>query len=149
MAEAFAYYIAVMRVREVKAEYGLHLKAAYDAKDIAALQRLYEESFEIEKRLKELHCTHRRSWLYYNKANGFEVFDMIYGALCSRLETLRIQLDRLFADPTYVIDELAEERLPFSKIPEGESPAVRIGPRFTRLYSANVVATVFNDSFIG
>lgn len=147
--EAFEYYRAVMHVLEVKAEYGLKLKAAYDAKDIKTLKVLYEQSNEIEKRILHLHTVHRRSWMYYNKANGFEVFDMIYGALRARLETLRLQLDRFMQDTSYVIDELAEERLPFSKIPEGESPAVLIGPRFTRLYSANVVATVFNDTFIG
>ena len=113
------------------------------------LKELYEQSFEIEARIAELHEVHRRSWLYYNKANGFEIFDMIYGALKARFETLRIQLDRFFEDTDYVIDELAEDRLPFVKIPEGESPAVLIGPRFTRLYSANVAATVFNDQFIG
>ena len=74
---------------------------------------------------------------------------MIYGALKSRLQTLRYQLDIFFTDTSYVIDELGEDRLPFVKIPEGESPAVFVGPRFTRLYSANVVATVFNDAFIG
>ena len=147
--EAFAYYRAVMRVLELKADFGLRLKAAYDAKDVAVLKALYEQSNEIEERLAELQDTHRRSWLYYNKANGFEVFDMIYGALRARFQTLRFQLDRFFADTSYVIDELAEDRLPFVNIPEGESPAVRVGPRFTRLYSANVVATVFNDAFLG
>ena len=96
-----------------------------------------------------LNDIHRKSWIFYNKANGFEIFDMIYGALTSRLKTLRFQLDRFFEDSSYVIDELSEERLPFVKIPEGESPAVFIGPRFTRLYSANVAATVFNDAFLG
>ena len=147
--EAFEYYRAVIDVLEYKGEFGLVLKAAYDKKDIEKLRELYALSFEIEKRLARLHQVHRSSWLYYNKANGFEVFDMIYGALKARFETLRIQLDRLFADTSYVIDELVEERLPFSPIPQAESPAILIGPRFTRLYSANVVATVFNDTFIG
>ena len=149
LREAFAYYKAVVHTLSIKAEFGLKLKAAYDAKDMDALKKLYEASFEVGARIAELHETHRRSWLYYNKANGFEIFDMIYGALKARLETLRMQLDRLFADASYQIDELEAERLPFSKIPEGESPAVLIGPRFTRLYSANVAATVFNDFFIG
>ena len=139
----------MIAVLEVKGDYGLKLKAAYDARDISALKALYELSFEIENRISHLQDVHRRSWLYYNKANGFEVFDMIYGALRSRFQTLRFQLDRLFADASYVIDELEEERLPFSPIPEGASPAVLIGPRFTRLYSANVAATVFNDAFLG
>jgi len=147
--EAFAYYRAVIAVLEVKGDYGLKLKAAYDARDISELRALYELSFEIENRISHLQDVHRASWLYYNKANGFEVFDMIYGALRSRFQTLRFQLDRLFEDASYVIDELEEERLPFTAIPEGASPAVLIGPRFTRLYSANVAATVFNDAFLG
>ena len=147
--EAFEYYRAVINVLELKAEFGLKLKTAYDAKDKEELKKLYELSFEIGKRIKKLHETHRRSWLYYNKANGFEIFDMIYGAIDSRLETLRFQLDRFFEDTSYIIDELAEERLPFIRIPEGESPAIAISARFARLYTANVVSTVFNDIFIG
>lgn len=148
--EAFEYYRAVINVLEIKADYGLKLKAAYDARDVDELKKLYEISFEVERRIVELNEVHRRSWLYYNKANGFEIFDMIYGAIRSRLETLRFQLDRFFEDTNYVIDELAEKRLPFAWVPKDtETPAIFIGPRFTRLYSANVVATVFNDIFIG
>ena len=148
-AEAFEYYKAVVNVLELKADFGVKLKKAYDEKDIPTLKKLYDLSIETEKRIDNLNAVHRRSWLFYNKANGFEVHDMIYGALKSRFQTLRFQLERFFADTSYVIDELSAQRLPFANIPEGESPAVFVSPRFTRLYSANVVATVFNDMFIG
>ena len=147
--EAFEYYKALINTLELKADFGVKLKKAYDEKNITELKNLCDLSLEIEKRIDNLNAVHRKSWLYYNKANGFEVHDMIYGALKSRLQTLRFQLDKLFEDEGYVIDELEEKRLPFAEIKEGESPAVFISPRFTRLYSANVVATVFNDMFIG
>lgn len=149
LEEGFNYYKAIVNVLEVKADFGVKLKKAYDEKNVPELKKLYDLSFEVEKRVENLHNVHRKSWLYYNKACGFEVHDMIYGALKSRLQTLRYQLDIFFTDTSYVIDELGEDRLPFVNIPEGESPAVFVGPRFTRLYSANVVATVFNDAFIG
>lgn len=148
--EAFEFYRAVISVLELKADFGLKIKEAYDNKDMNKLKQLYDLSIEIECRVKNLKNVHRKSWLYYNKANGFEIFDMIYGALESRFQTLRFQLDELFADENYVIDELKEERLPFVSIPEeSETPAIYIGPRFTRLYSANVAATVSNDTFLG
>ena len=147
--EAFEYYRALMRLLEAKADFGLKLKAAYDKRDVEALKAHYEWSFEVEKRVSNLHAVHRKSWLYYNKANGFEVFDMIYGAMISRMQTLRYQLDRFFEDESYVIDELAEDRLPFAKIPDKSLPTVYIPQRFTRIYSANVVFTVYNDMIIG
>ena len=147
--EAFEYYRALINTLELKADFGVKLKKAYDEKNISELKKLCDLSYEIENRIDNLNAVHRKSWLYYNKANGFEVHDMIYGALKSRFQTLRFQLDMLFEDIDYVIDELEEKRLPFAEIKEGESPAVFISPRFTRLYSANVVATVFNDMFIG
>jgi hexosaminidase len=147
--EAFEYYRGIIKVLELKADFGIRLKMAYDTKSVEALHALYDESNELQIRIKDLKNTHRKSWLYYNKAFGFEVFDMIYGALESRFETLRFQLDRFFLDNGYIIDELGEKRLPFIPIPEGECPAVYIGPRFTRLYSANVTSTMFNDINIG
>ncbi len=147
--EAFEYYKALISVLEVKADFGVKLKKAYDEKNSHDLKMLYELSYEIEKRIENLNIVHRKSWLYYNKSYGFEVHDMIYGAIKSRLQTMRFQLDRFFDDINYVIDELQEQRLPFVNIPEGETPAVFIGQRFTRLYSANVVSTVFNDLVLG
>ena len=138
-----------MRLLEAKADFGLKLKSAYDKKDVKALKAHYEWSYEVEKRVSTLHDVHRKSWLYYNRANGFEVFDMIYGAMKSRMQTLRYQLDRFFEDESYVIDELAEDRLPFANIPDKSLPTVYIPQRFTRIYSANVVFTVYNDMIIG
>lgn len=147
--EAFEYYRALLNVLSVKADFGLKLKKAYDEKNISDLKILYDLTYEIEKRVEKLNAVHRKSWLYYNKSCGFEVHDMIYGAIKSRFQTTRFQLDRFFDDVTYIIDELEEERLPFVNIPQGDTPAVFIGQRFTRLYSANVVSTVFNDNVLG
>ena len=148
LLEAFNFYRAVISVMEKKADFGLRLKAAYDQRNQEALQQLYDDSIEIEHRIETLQNTHRSMWLFYNKAFGFELFDMIYGALRSRFETLRVQLDRLFADPGYVIDELEEERLYSMDLVDGKPKRYNF-MRFARIYSANVTTTISQNRFLG
>ena len=148
LLEAFNFYRAVISVMEKKADFGLRLKAAYDQRNQEALHQLYDDSIEIEHRIETLQNTHRSMWLFYNKAFGFELFDMIYGALRSRFETLRFQLDRLFADPGYVIDELEEERLYSMDLVDGKPKRYNF-MRFARIYSANVTTTISQNRFLG
>jgi hypothetical protein len=147
--EAFCYYSALFGALNKKAEYGVRLKSAYDNKDFASLQKLYEESFEIQDNIRKLRCAHRKSWLYYNKAFGFEVFDMIYGAMESRFETVRYHLEMLKDDPSYVIEELEEKRLALKPPYEGCPKIPSMNQRFARLYSANVMYTVYCDENVG
>jgi len=147
--EAFSYYSALFRALDKKAEYGVRLKSAYDNKDFASLQKLYEESFEIQENIRNLRSAHRKSWLYYNKAFGFEVFDMIYGAMESRFETVRYHLEKLKEDSNYVIEELKEKRLALKPPYEGCPKIPSMNQRFARLYSANVMYTVYCDENVG
>lgn len=147
--EAFRYYSALFRALNKKAEYGVRLKHAYDRRDFTAMEELYEESFEIQENIRNLRCVHRESWMYYNKAFGFEVFDLIYGAMESRFEAVRYHLEKIKKDPTYIIEELEEDRLALKQPYEGCPNIPSMNHRFTRLYSANVVTTVYCDENVG
>ena len=72
---------------------------------------MYDESIELEKRITNLRDIHRKLWMYYNKASGFELYDMYYGAIISRCSSVRYQLEKWFEDNSYIIEELSEDRL--------------------------------------
>ena len=135
---------------ELKADFGVRLKKYYDVKNKTELKRLYEESFEAEKRIKELCEVHRKLWMYYNKPFGFEIYDMYYGAIISRFATLRYQLDSWFEDETYEIEELAQDRLYLWKV-EGKKHPVAENSfyRFGRYYTANVFAIRYRAHLFG
>lgn len=147
--EGFEYYRALIKVLKQKADFGARLKLAYDEKNVEILEILYNESKEIQENMRNLHAVHRKSWNYYNKAFGFEVFDMIYGALESRYDTLRYHLDKMKEDPDYIIEELAEDRLPYTFGYEVDRKVRLLSKRFTKLYSPNVVSTVYCEQFVG
>jgi len=96
-----------------KADYGLRLKAAYDAGDKAKLTELKAESREIAALLEEARKAHRDSWFFYNKPFGWEVHDLRYGALIARFDTVEARLGAYLAGEIPAIEELAAERLLF------------------------------------
>ena len=122
---------------------------AYDGKDKAGLVELYRETFEIQKRIKILRENHRDAWHYYNKPFGFEMFDMYYGALYNRFDTVRYHLDNLKNNPDYRIEELEEERLWLFYNPAAQKSVQRINYRFGRLYTPNVYGTCFATTCLG
>ena len=149
-APVFEFSDAIINALELKADFGVRLKKYYDAKNKTELKRLYEESFEAEKRIKELCEVHRKLWMYYNKPFGFEIYDMYYGAIISRFATLRYQLDSWFEDETYEIEELAQDRLYLWKV-EGKKHPVAENSfyRFGRYYTANVFAIRYRAHLFG
>ena len=146
----FEYFDAIVNALELKADFGVRLKKAYDSKDEKALRVLYDESIELENRLKKLRDVHLKMWMYYNKASGYELYDMYYGAIISRCSTVRYHLDRWFEDNSYIIEELGEDRLNLWKVKEGVHPLdCNSFYRFGRYYTANVFAIRYRAHLFG
>ena len=103
-----------------KADYGLRLKAAYDAGDKAALAELRAESREIAALLEDARKAHRDSWFFYNKPYGWEVHDLRYGALIARFDTVEERLRAYLNGEVESLDELAAERLLFREPIDGQ-----------------------------
>jgi hypothetical protein len=148
--EALLYYKALLDVLILKADFGVRLKAAYDKRDQAGLQQSRQDAHDLIERFGKLRQAHRQSWLFYNKPFGFEMFDMMYGALAARFDTVVYRLDQLRNDPQASIAELEEERLWFDCREDESLPAItQISPRFGRLYTAGVYASCKLDNYIG
>lgn len=96
---------------ENKGDFGLRLKDAYDKKDNDALKELLLECDIIIKKIMELKEAHRISWFTYNKPFGWEVFDIRYGGIISRFDTVKIVLKDYLDGNISSIPELEEERL--------------------------------------
>ena len=65
----------------------------------------------IIDKIKHLKNTHRYSWMEYNKAQGWEVHDIRYGALIARFETAKVRILDYLEGRINKIEELEETRL--------------------------------------
>ncbi len=115
---AFEVIYDLSSLLENKADFGVRLKAAYDAKDNFALSALLGECDTIIGKIKKLRDDHRASWFEYNKPFGWEVHDIRYGGLISRFETVKVRLTDYLVGEIEHIEELEAKRLPFSGLPE-------------------------------
>lgn len=105
----------------VKAGVGVQLKAAYDARNIDALKNIQTVVLpDVVKKAKALREAHRDQWLKMHKPFGWEVLDIRYGGLLSRLDTAIHRINDFILGNVDMIDELEQERLYFHDI-EGKT----------------------------
>jgi len=119
-APAFEVIYRISRLLENKADFGVRLKAAYDAKDKAALAKLAAECDEIIEKINVLRKAHRTSWMTYHKPFGWEVHDIRYGAFAARFDTVKERVNAYLAGEIATIEELDQPRLRL----DGEGPEV-------------------------
>ena len=96
---------------ENKADFGVRLKAAYDAGDKTALGALAAECDVVIEKLEVLRLAHRVSWMEYNKPFGWEILDTRYGGIVSRFATTKDRINDYLNGIISSIEELEAERL--------------------------------------
>jgi hypothetical protein len=110
-APAHDTILRLTRFLEKKTDFGVRLKAAYDAGDWETLSAMVAECDELLGRLEALRKSHRASWMAYHKACGWEHHDLRYGGLAARLETAKERVGAYLAGAIERIEELEEPRL--------------------------------------
>ncbi|WP_276357122.1 beta-N-acetylhexosaminidase [Cohnella caldifontis] len=118
----FGFYAQLARVLVRKWDAGLRLKAAYDERDREKLNAIASELESLTEETDQLRKRHRALWLAFNKPFGWEVLDIRYGGVLSRLETARHRIGQFLDGTIDRIEELEEKRLYYDapwKMPEG------------------------------
>ena len=116
----FKMHKKLLSYLELKADYGVRLKKAYEANDKETLKALADDALELINRCRELKNAHRDAWMLYNKPFGYEVIDAYYGAMCNRFETTNYRIMQYLNGEIDSIDELGEDRLKFDCSDYGE-----------------------------
>ena len=139
-APSFEVIYRISRLFEHKADFGVRLKAAYDAGDKEALAKLVAECDVVIERIQELRRAHRKAWMTFNKPFGFEVHDNRYGAFASRFDTVKERVGAYLAGEIDTIEELdaPRRRLDGDTSTEAFSRAVN-GIGFLTLSTAGVI----------
>jgi hypothetical protein len=111
----FRFSALTAGVLEIKAEIGCRITAAYKGRDRKLLTEIAQKTIpELIKRLEALRIFNREYWMANIKPLGWEVMDLRYGALLARLDTAAYRINTWLEGKTDIIEELEEERRPFS-----------------------------------
>jgi len=103
------YYLC--DVLSVKAELGVKLYNAYQKGDKGKLSNLKDDVTVLIEKLDKFHRVFRKNWLKENKIFGFDVQDVRFGTLRSRLTYTAEALESYLKGEADCIPELNEERL--------------------------------------
>lgn len=107
--------IQLARVLQTKGSIGVELKQAYDAEDNSALHHIADEKLTtLITDVESLRDAHRTQWFQLYKPFGWEIIDIRYGGLLSRLHTAIYRINAYLNGEITTIEELDAERLFFS-----------------------------------
>ena len=109
----FNYLGSLSSVLELKVDYGIRLRRAYQSKDIETLKALTLEIDEMVRRINEFYNNFSYLWYKENKASGFDVQDIRLGGLIRRLEACKNRLNAYIEGKLDAIEELEQEILEY------------------------------------
>jgi hypothetical protein len=139
-SSVLAVPVRLSAVLALKAELGVRLRRYYRAQDRSSMAALvHTELPELVNRVRLLREEHRRQWFAVYKPFGWEVLDLRYGGLLSRLDSAEVRLRDWLEGRTGRLEELEEERLPADGLTKPRTQGLGRCNRYTRIASAGVI----------
>ncbi|NCB93617.1 MAG: beta-N-acetylhexosaminidase [Clostridia bacterium] len=112
--ELFRFYQLLALVLSQKADLGIRIKNAYDAKDLSTLSLICEEVIpSITENLWEMKLQREQLWLRDAKPFGYELLDIKLGGVITRLESNRRRILSYLEGNISALEELEQVRLPY------------------------------------
>ena len=109
----FSYKICDML--SLKCEIAENLRKAYFKNDREYLKMLTTKKLPLlSEKVSVLQKIQRKMWHKTNKPFGFEVLDVRYGGLISRIDTAILRIEEYLNGEITKIEELEEKRLPYA-----------------------------------
>ncbi len=107
------FYASFGKVLSLKWNLGLNIYNAYKNKDKKRLEEIIKTQIEpLIPLVEELKEARMKEWYLTNKSYGFEVLDLRFGGIVSRLKSSKVILEAFIQDKISKIEELEEGRLP-------------------------------------
>ncbi|KAM0748766.1 glycoside hydrolase [Meredithblackwellia eburnea MCA 4105] len=123
--------LLLARILELKCHLRERLVGAYKSGDRAELEALAGKADgsrmnRLRRLVGELHDTHRQNWFSMYKPFGFEVLDLRYGGLRSRLETMHRRLISYLDEDDATVSSIPELEVDLQEIYKGQGPNLMI-----------------------
>jgi hypothetical protein len=107
----FDLYAQLARVLADKAEIGLKIKEAYESNDNDRMKTILTTLDTIQANVNLLRQKHRHLWFAAYKPFGWEVIDIRYGGIISRIDSVKYRIHEWLEGRIPRIEELDEARL--------------------------------------
>jgi len=131
----FSYNVA--NTLAIKSELGLRVTKAYTNNDRETLKKIADVDLpECMKRMAELRKCHMNIWFKLYKNLGWDVMDMRYASLISRMDSAITEINMYLNGELESLEELEEERLDYN----GRPGMIRYLNWFGRIVSASRIA---------
>lgn len=132
-------------VLKLKSEMGIRLRAAYQESDRIQLRKFAEQELPaIADAVRKLRTAHRAQWMSMFKPFGWEVIDIRYGGVLTRLESASLRILDYIEGRIATIEELDQERLVYSSANRFNNRGVGWCSYYYRMASPNVFYHVVN-----
>lgn len=114
-AELFSYYALLAKILSVKSDMGIRVQKAYLGGDREMLQSIAEQELpQLRELVGELRIQREKIWYREYKPNGYEVLDIRFAGVETRLRTAARRLRQYLDGEIGRIEELEEKRLPYT-----------------------------------
>ena len=110
-APAFEVVEKLASLFELKADFGIRLRKAYLAGDMAVLTAMAVECDEIIRRIHTFRQAYRAAWMRYNSPFGWEVHDIRIGGMLCRFDTAKMRITDYVNGKIKQIEELDADRM--------------------------------------
>lgn len=129
--------LALANVLTQKSDIGLKITKAYRNKNIELLQSYVDVDLpRIQELVQELRNTHRSQWLKTYKPFGWEVLDIRYGGVISRIDTAIYRIKQYLDGEITTIPELEEKRIGYDMEPRPDGAGFGRGNTYNRIVTA-------------
>jgi len=130
--EMFRLYRNAARTLAMKAQMGLRITEAYEKGNKKALRKFADNELpELKTRMASMRECHRDLWFRLYKPLGWDIMDMRYGSLISRIDSAANEINDYLGGKLKRIEELEEKRLPYN----GEDGLIKWTNYFGRIVS--------------
>ena len=111
------FYYLISSVLELKSDLGIRLRSAYLAGDHQELGLIKDEVLpELSVRVGQLKAFHRDLWADTYQLFGWDIMDIRYGGILSRIDTAIYRIGRYLLGDREALRELDEPRLPYNGV---------------------------------
>ncbi len=140
--EDYAYIFDVphklCKVLKTKSNLGVKIKKAYDEKNDVILTKIVNTILpKLKIDVISLMEANRKMWFRINKPFGWEIYDLRYGGLINRLDSVKERLNSYLIGEIDCIEELEQERLFYDGKNRNEKTSDIYSNRYFKMASPN------------
>lgn len=122
LPQLYEYYKLLVDILKDKWNLGIRLRSAYKAGDRVVLAACAQLCGQLAPRYRALRDAAYKLWMWENKAQGFELFDLRLSGMAGRCESTQKRVCQYLSGEIAQLEELTEETLYFDESRIGSMP---------------------------